>query len=224
MEPVTGHAGVTGTSRDEPEEGSPPTVLVLSDEQAAMIVEYAASLPKIEGPEKKPAEYGEYPSSRWARSKRKRPGKKAKRQTKPHRERRPRKIMEPPAMYVPPLSPMRTVMEPGKVRRSLQSGGGIIEEKENISARGSVEVALRPVAREAAGTTGDHAVAEVINTGFARGPGCWASLHDKLPEGLVQLQDPPLVLYVRRALPLVSVRIQPAEPVVNQSNWPSSLA
>ena len=110
MEPLASQVGVTGTSRDEPEGGSPPTVLVLSDEQAVMIAEYATGLPKIEDAERKPTEYGEYPSSSWARSKGKMPGKKAKRQTKPHRKRLSRKMIKPPAMSVPPLSPMRTVL------------------------------------------------------------------------------------------------------------------
>ena len=68
MEPLTSQVGVPGTSKDELGGRSSPTVLVLSDEKAVMIAEYAASLPKIEDPERKPAEYGEYPSSSWARS------------------------------------------------------------------------------------------------------------------------------------------------------------
>ena len=51
MESLASQAGFTGTSNDELEGGSPPTVLVLRDEKATMIAEYAASLPKIEDPE-----------------------------------------------------------------------------------------------------------------------------------------------------------------------------
>ena len=68
---------------------------------------------------------------------------------------------------------------------------------------------LWPIDREAAGTTGNHAIAEVISTRFARVPVGRTTLHNNLPEGLIQLRDPPLALHVRRALPLVSVRIQP---------------
>ena len=202
MEPSTSRAGATEVTGSEFVEGTQPAVLTLDDAHAEMIAQYAASLPQREEAERRTTNWGKYPSTSWARARKR--NKKAKRK-------RPGKIREPPALSILPLSPVRAIQGPINIRCSLQSGGGIIEQNPNIHRQESIEVALEPVDQGTLETTGNHAAVEVIGTGYARAPTDWTNLPDHLPEGLIQLWDPPVNLVVRR-LYSVAMRILPEQP------------
>ena len=171
MEPSTSRAGATGVTGSEFVEGTSPAVLNLDDAHAEMIAQYAASLPQREEAERRTTNWGKYPSTSWARARKR--NKKAKRK-------RPGKIREPPALPIPPLSPVRAIQGPINIRCSLQSGGGIVEQNPNIHRQESNEVALGPVDQRTLETTGNHAAVEVIDTGCARVPTDWTNLPDHL--------------------------------------------
>ena len=210
MEPSTNRAGATKVTGSEFVEETPPAVLTLDDAHAEMIAQYAASLPQREEAERRTTNWGKYPSTSWARARKR--NKKAKRTSEAHREKRPRKIREAPALSIPPLNPVRAIQGPINIRCSLQSGGGIIEQNPNIHRQESIEVAIEPGDQGTPETTGNHAAVEVIGTGYARAPTDWTNLPDHLPEGLIQLRDPPVNLVVRR-LHSVAMRVLPEQPV-----------
>ena len=122
-------------------------------------------------------------------------------------------MREPLALSIPPLSPVRAIQGPINIQCSLQSGGGIIEQHPDTHRQESIEAELGPVDQRTPETTGNDAVVEVISTGCARVTTDWTSIPDHLPEGLVQLRDPPVNLHVRQLFPLVAVRILPESTV-----------